>query len=231
MKKPINLRTALRVGWPIWLFGCSLALAQTPSPSSDTNNQQALVQRIRKGDTQAIAEAATSSDKVFVPYLRQAMKSTSGPDLKKAARLALAELGEAKELQEQWCLVLSSYPEMADLGKVGGWYAIRGLALFLGPEGLKLVRPASPKQATKATDVSYPPPSYIAIKTLSSLVPDPPARFDATLGPPELDKVAQVWRDWIAAHRDELSRLQPTGEGVDFSPNACKNGKPRKKHN
>jgi len=33
----------------------------------------------------------------------------------------------------------------------------------------------------------------------------------------------------MAAHKDELSKLQPTGEGVDFSDSACKDGKPRKK--
>jgi hypothetical protein len=36
-----------------------------------------------------------------------------------------------------------------------------------------------------------------------------------------------MWRNWIAEHRAELSLLQPTGEGVDYSPSACKDGKPR----
>jgi len=39
----------------------------------------------------------------------------------------------------------------------------------------------------------------------------------------------RIWQDWIAAHQNELNKLQPTGEGVDFSPNACKKGKPAKK--
>src|ERR1700692_4107430 len=32
------------------------------------------------------------------------------------------------------------------------------------------------------------------------------------------------------AHKRELGKLEPTGEGVDFSDKACKNGKPTKKH-
>jgi hypothetical protein len=27
-------------------------------------------------------------------------------------------------------------------------------------------------------------------------------------------------RDWIAAHKDELGKLEPTGDGVDFSDKA-----------
>jgi hypothetical protein len=34
-----------------------------------------------------------------------------------------------------------------------------------------------------------------------------------------------IWKAWIAEHRAELSLLQPTGEGVDFSPSRCKDGK------
>jgi len=38
--------------------------------------------------------------------------------------------------------------------------------------------------------------------------------------------LANRWNDWIAAHRDELQKLAPTGEGVDYSERACKGGKP-----
>ena len=97
-----------------------------------------------------------------MPYLRRELndprhKNTSLSPIE-FARIALARLGEADQMQELWCRAISEDP---DLG--------------------------------------------------------------------EGDLKAKIWDTWISDHKDELSRLMPTGEGVDLSDKACKNGKPIRK--
>ena len=34
---------------------------------------------------------------------------------------------------------------------------------------------------------------------------------------------ARAWREWIAAHREQLQSVKPTGVGVAFTERACQN--------
>ncbi len=74
-------------------------------------------------------------------------------------------------------------------------------------------------------------PIYLASGTLAALIPDGAHQIESQKSLSLFSSESfSFWTDYIQTHEDELKKLQPTGEGVDFSPNACKDGKPRKKH-
>jgi len=97
---------------------------------------------------------------------------------------------------------------------------------------ISMCRPRSARE--KSSDVATEPLNLRALKTLPKVIPNPPVAYSTPIeqfkAQTHTQEEIKTWQDWIAAHRDELSRLQPTGEGVDFSDKACKNGKPTKKH-
>jgi hypothetical protein len=195
------------------------------------DRDEILIRRIQAGDGSAISEAGRTGNRIFVPYLRQQLRRRSHhTDTAGAARVALAKLGQTDQLQQEWCNATSEDPNLGfdggilELGSVGGWFAIQGLQKFLtGEEDGHYFKAAGKRK--HAEDMMALPPAHYALQTLTQLVPNAPVKFNAF----EMPSQIKIWQDWIAAHKDELSKLQPTGEGVDFSPNARKNGKPRKK--
>jgi hypothetical protein len=125
-------------------------------------------------------------------------------------------------------------------------YSIHASEYFLLPEAQKMWR--KEHREWGHSDVPAPPtPAFWALTALSKIVPAAPdqikfdeggpvgSRFSAMLGHTwdanthydELKPYITQWQVWIATHKDELSKLEPTGEGVNFSPQACKNGKSR----
>ena len=209
------------------------ANAHTSPAETRDNHTDELIQKIQAGDPAAIAEAGQSGNHVFVPYIRQAIKldsktrDTAGP-----GRVALAKLGEPYQLQEEWCRAVSGNPHISyvaaieELGNIGGWFAIQGLQIFLTPEGENLVRNFT-RKPRHITDAMDPSPMQVALQTLPKTVPNPPIGSPSSASG-SLDPT-KIWRDWIAANKDKLNKLQPIGGGVDFSDAACRNGKPRKK--
>jgi hypothetical protein len=218
------------------LLSAALLLAhletiQSAFCGSQSKADEDLIRRIQSGDSAAMSEAGRSGNRLFIPFLREQLKDrdkhvdTVGP-----ARFALARLGETDQLQEEWCRAISGDPKIgihaaiAELGLVGGWFAIQGLEIFLTPEGADLPFRNAPKQK-HVSDLVVAPPDYYALQALPDTVPTPPVQFDDT----QIGQQSKIWQAWVPAHKDELSKLQPTGEGVDFSDSACKNGKPRRK--
>jgi len=196
------------------------------------------IQRILAGETAAIEEAGKSGNRLYVPYLRRELKDRRkerGPAGQ--ARVALARLGETDQLQEVWCRAITDDPKrglenpISELEQVGGWFGIQGLEKLLTPEGL--VHWPKLTARDKYSDVSRDPLNLRALKTLPTVIPNPPVGYSTPIeqfkAQTHTQEEVKMWRDWIAAHKDELSKLQPTGEGVDFSDKACKNGKPTKK--
>jgi hypothetical protein len=226
-----------------WLLLLMVLLASRNVVASPRQNDydESLIIRIQSGDISAIVEAGNSKNRVFVPYLREELKDQrhKGTDLspKEPARHALAKLGETEQLQECWCRALNDDPDMGLatpllFEQIGGWFSIQALQFFLTPAGKVHWNKAMAKYGAKNPheDVIFPPPSALALETLAKLVPNPPPHADhLVLAPDEKDQQVKLWQNYIAAHKDELSKLQPTGEGVDFSDKACKNGKPVKK--
>ena len=212
------------------------AQSEAAQPAQSRHDIQ-LTEAIQQGNTGAISEAGRSGNRFFVPFLKRELTDRTHEFARSDARLALAKLGEKEELQEQWCRSISEststsgvYPPIESFGYIGGWYSFQALQKLLAPEGEIHWNRAIDKYEAKhpGNDVQFLRPSYFALETLSKMVPDPPVKFspEVELNP---NPQAKIWEDWIAAHKDELSKLQPTGEGVDFSDSACKNGKPRRK--
>ena len=200
------------------------------------------VQKIQAGDAKAVAIAGQSGDQRFVPYLKKELENHKAKGDRFAGswptELALARLGQTDQLQGVWCRAVTDdpkhglWPSTYQLELVGGWFAIQGIEKLLTPEGLiRWHKPSKEEINSDALDL----PFYVtALEALPKVVPNPPEKYPTGM---ELFMVQthsqehiRIWQDWIAAHQNELSKLQPTGEGVDFSPNACKNGKPVKKH-
>jgi hypothetical protein len=214
-------------------FMLSLAHAvasQTVPPKPQSQHDQILIQLIQAGDGAAMNEAGRSGNRLFIPFLREQLKNRDKHvDRVGPARFALARLGETDQLQEVWCSASSGDPvengaAVLNLGLIGGWFGIRGLEIFLTPEGQRHFL-TTPTKHRDARDNALLPPMYYALKALPGAVPHPPVQFDDT----QMKQQTKIWQDWIPAHKDELSKLQPTGEGVDFSDTACKDGKARKK--
>ena len=211
--------------------------SEAAKPAQSQHDIQ-LAEAIQQGNTGAISEAGRSGNRFFVPFLKRELTDRTHEFARSDARLLLAKLGEREQLQEQWCRSISEspttsgvYPPIESFGYIGGWYSFQALQKLLEPEEEIHWNRAVDKYERKPSsphDIQYLRPSYKALETLSKMVPDPPVKFspEVELNP---NPQAKIWQDWIAAHKDELSKLQPTGEGVDFSDSVCKNGKPRKK--
>jgi hypothetical protein len=199
-----------------------------------------LIQGIQLGELEAITESGKSGNKTFIPFLKQELKRHGrkgrDPKLTGAVRLALARLGGTEQLQQFWCSSLTEDPSTGlhptlIFGQIGGWFGIQALEVFLTPEGQTHWRKAYSKSGGEYdNDVIQMPPAFDALEALPKIVPNPPVRPLSSESHWRPQDLVKIWKDWIAAHKDELSKLEPTGEGVDFSDKACKNGKATKKH-
>ncbi len=80
--------------------------------------------------------------------------------------------------------------------------------------------------------------SPLRLSLLHKIVPNPPVQTewgelpvgdtrDANQHYQNLKPYIERWQAWISSHKDDLRKLEPTGEGVDLSRQACNNGKPR----
>ena len=120
---------------------------------------------------------------------------------------------------------------MSPLGAAGGWFGIRGLQELLKPERQKNFDRALKRWAARNrhSDIAFIGPDALALLALPYTVSNPPATVNEVDGGAANTLLAKSWNDWIAAHRAELEKLPPTGEGVDYSERACKGGKPAKR--
>jgi hypothetical protein len=129
-----------------------------------------------------------------------------------------------KDKQQQ--LVCAFYGKSADrmyivasteLPAIGGWFAIRTYSLVLQPDTQKRWG----RGQSDANDVFRPSPTDIVFQKLPGLVPDLPKA-----DPSSPREAATGWTRYLDNHKTELSKLQPTGEGIDWSGKACKHFRP-----
>ena len=206
-------------------------VSDTAAIQSPVRSRQAIISGIERGEISALVEAEQSGDRTLVPIIlgelgepAVAVLATEATPFIIAARHALGVLADRRQLQEIWCATVKEddlNPPVGRLGRVGGWFGIRGLQELLKPERQKNFDRAFGRWARNGTDISFLRPDNLASIALADAVPNPPFSPD-----PEL---IHQWNDWITAHRDELEKLAPTGEGVDYSERACKGGKPVKR--
>jgi hypothetical protein len=215
------------------LFFVGIAQSQSLRNSNAREDSSLLIQKVKSGDPDAIAEAGRSGNKAYVPYLRKQLTSAryKGTNLSPAtqSRMALAKLGEVDQLEDLWCNVTYSYPApLGQLSYVGGWYSVRVLKIVLNAESDRVFERRARKQ--EASDVVYPPDSANALKTLTAMFPNGPRGSpEQWLTPTDRQNSIQQWNKWIADHTDELKKLEPSGDNVDLSIGACRDGKPKRK--
>src|SRR3954454_6287391 len=203
----------------------SMTLAQTSSHQNGENSE--LIRRIQKGtDPQALLQAGSSGNTKFVPLLRERLRHDADKNnsLTPQARMALAKLGDKQEQQALFCRVASGNMNEMQVGLshelpyVGGWFSIQILDRVIRSE-----LATNPRPVPLPPDLSFAPAQVYAREVAHKMFTDIPVQSG-----PAIPSVQQ-WNEYFNTHKTELSKLQPTGEGVKFSPDACKGGKVRKK--
>src|SRR5438093_8426137 len=102
-----------------------------------------------------------------------------------------------------------------------GWFSVRILNSVIS--GDLAANPRPDQSLPPDALIQFDPPNLSATRILDRLLPEAGYRGTA-------ENTFSFWTDYVRTHEQELKKLQPTGEGVDFSPRACKNGKPVKKY-
>lgn len=146
------------------------------------------------------------------------------------SQVALAKSGHVEQLQQIYCELYDGRMGImfeagtVKLPQVGGWFAINSyLQLFDADARFRKAKSGPP-------DLMYTLPSQWGLKFLPTLVPDPPLQYNEQSVGHNSGSQVETWKRYIASHENELSKLEPTGIGVKFSSEACKNGKPRMRH-
>jgi len=216
----------------VFLLGAAAAAQEPDVPPpvavTLTAEQARILEGIRANDWRAIRDAGRSRNRIYLEALAAALPRRRDIPGDYIVQEALAQLGDTGQLQELWCWSIgertysSSYISFR-LAQVGGWFAIRAFEYLMSPTGQTHWERALRYHPDKNTDVAVLPPKFYMVEALPALIPNSPIPY--TAGAEHV--LADMWRNWIAEHRAELSLLQPTGEGVDYSPSAYKDGKPR----
>jgi hypothetical protein len=208
----------------------------TAASQSQGRSREAVVRGLGRGESSAVVEAEQSGDRTLVPFIVGSFRIAKqegrllSTDYVVAARHAIVALADRRQLQEIWCGAVQEHllqPDAQSLGIVGGWFGIRGLQELLKPERDKNFERAirQSRSSGRDLDITYRSSQELALIALSETVPNSPVtQHEAAFGPS--GPLVNKWNEWIAAHRAELEKLEPTGEGVDYAESACKNGKP-----
>ncbi len=207
--------------------GHQLSVTPPPLTASLSPDQARILAGIRAGERRAIDEAGWSRDRIYLEALDGALRrQRPKPDDWTDVQQALARLGDSEQLQKAWCLAINERNITggpAIVRSIGGWFAIQVSDYLLTPAGRAHWERAMRRE--KATDVIEMPVEYHLLNALEDIVPNPPMRPSPIDHEYHYAAHVPIWKAWIAEHRAELSLLQPTGEGVDFSPSRCKDGK------
>jgi hypothetical protein len=198
------------------------------------------IDRILSGDQCAIAAAGNSKDPQYIPYLSRLLKSRkehTGEVIYTPGALpqvALAKLGVEQDLFEVQC---ETQPKATKhvrlvaikdkLRYIGGWFAI-GLAIDMLRDGDE----NRVNLSWADLYVSEWNPQTLAIHRLPILIGSPlnsEPRNElgaATEGSEKFhglteEQVVFGWYQWALAHQDELKKLEPIGESVDYSDGRC----------
>jgi hypothetical protein len=161
--------------------------------------------------------SATASNGRLQPEEIQELRSTATID-------QLQEL-----LCESWFEPHHPRHGVDTMGAIDSWFGVRALQTFLQPARFHDYS----RSPTRTADVFYDFPGEEALRELSRILPNGPResvpfRVQVHNEEARLDLIRR-WNDWITTHEAELRTRQPTGEGVDWSESACKDGKPVRK--
>jgi hypothetical protein len=146
--------------------------------------------------------------------------------------MALAKLNQQDQLQAIYCQVATGNDSqvtdtMSELEYVGGWFSVRILDAILSGE-----LAGNPRiDQHKPADAQTAEPKFAAAAILAAMLPDGAHQIESQKSFSLMSSQSfPFWTDYIRIHAESLKTLQPTAEGVTFSPGACKDGKPHRKH-
>ena len=233
MRYPSKLAHCLFVLAAFLVSSLLLQAQDSSKPSSVLTPSQKETLSALVLDGNSILEAGKTGDPALIAPLRSFATSRRADSFAQhQAVLALAKLGDQKAQQEIVCEFYSGNKNVMqdaaeiDIPYVDGWFAIRLYRYLLSPEADKRFRKARKQEPT---DLAYLSPVVWALMQLPKVAPNPPlAPFVPGAGDPKRDpqQEGKVWLDWIQEHQTSLQQLAPTGEGVDYSGNACRHFKP-----
>lgn len=192
----------------VWLAG--EAAAQTLTPEE---RQRIMVH-------QDVKAAGNSGDKSFIPYLHDVVQQRKLYHYDwDDAQMALAKLGDRSQQQNIVCVFYKGdrsegYVAGHQLAYIGGWFAIQ---MYLEMLNNKKVMSHWFRIGEPNDDRVWTAPDTRAMQNLPNLIP---ALQPITEQTPAKQTVEQ-WNVYIKEHMEELSKLTPTGEGVDFSGKSC----------
>lgn len=189
-----------------------------------------LLDRIRKGDNNAVIEAGRSKDPRYIDILRPLADDLSYQARESAVK-ALAKLGDYKARQYFACrtmtddLMSTRLLVNYDLAYIGGGFAVEAYRQLLDSDARY--------RAEIDHDIAVNPmiyfdmiltlPSNWVLLELPKLVPESPvprSNKPFFLGLPD-EPLKTQWKAWLDEHKSDIQKLEPTAEGVRFDPKVC----------
>lgn len=162
----------------------------------------------------------------IIPWLGSATVPLSA-ETPQTVNLEAAKSGDRNEQQRFVCELYAADKQqmqsmaLKDIPRIGGWFAIQFYRELLSPEAR--IRYMLAKKAPASDPGAMTEPRLWALAMLPKSVPNPPVGpIGRSAGPEELQRYAQLWRDWIRFDQATLQKLEPTGNGVDFSGKSCR---------
>ncbi|MCU1331977.1 MAG: hypothetical protein JWM08_969 [Candidatus Angelobacter sp.] len=191
----------------------------------DREMWEQLIERVNR---ETLLNAGDTGYHELIPALRKRLADTEmgdDPEDKDAVRMALAKLGDREQMQAMVCELHTGSPlEMQTVALekvfyVGGWYAIRIYRELLTPAAKARFERA---RLREQGDLALSEPRWWALSSLLKVAPYPsPPGIDYGFNLAQMPEYSQIWLAWIAKNEGKLKKLQPTGNGVDFSGKPC----------
>jgi hypothetical protein len=218
-------------------FACLTLLLAGKAAWPQASHSANLAERIRQGSTEAMLEAGNKGGADLIPLLRSHLKDPDDADYsgrpenwqpRQAAQLALAKLGDQIEQQKIGCELFYGNPAEQStafykLEYVGGWFEISRLARFL-PDTDENSQEMMPQAGIPNGDATIGTRQYLAVSALDRMWLGQPAALPSKEHPYlSAPKRARELQQYIDAHKQELEKLPPTGEGAAESEDYCEN--------
>lgn len=171
-RRRIPLATMLAIGLVATFGGPETRAFGQGTPDTE------FCRRLEAGDIDAVKRAGEMRQLGSPPCLRSLLAKHPDDVTRSAAELALAQLGDVRQLQKFLCQ--SRGPRAvefttANLEPVGGWFAIRGIVSLFAPELNVGVEKREKERQKRAPDLlQLYPSSYYVILGLNRVVPGVP---------------------------------------------------------
>jgi HEAT repeat protein len=178
-----------------------------------------LVKKVEGGNADALLEMGRRGDKSVVPYLQALWEKTSkdsrsetNPKWVANIQMALAKLGEKKQVDEIWKELKNDDPSIQTaaikkLTYVGGNQAVLALVNLLDNSvllrGKSMQRSPSSTEQVRQGVVFFGPLNLMAMEALGQIVPNPPVLYTNEIKAKQDD--VKIWKDWWEKNKSKYS--------------------------